>query len=188
MSKLGITRATATVELCTDMERVAEWERLVAELDAAKNKPQADMLNGNTEALRIAKEITAVEEATAASTVVFKIRALSRKRWAELQEAHPAREGDEQDAEYGVDVFPFINAVLAEPDAIVSVVNKATGEAVEFKGSDWPDTAAEISNGQWNEFARKVLVLNNGVVARPTSRAASLEMRRSETNSEQPDA
>src|SRR5690606_3094284 len=117
---------------------------------------------GNTEALRIAKEITAVEEATAASTVVFKIRALSRKRWAELQEAHPAREGDEQDAEYGVDVLPFINAVLAEPDAIVSVVNKATGEAVEFKGSDWPDTAAEISNGQWNEFARKVLVLNNG--------------------------
>lgn len=188
MSKLGITRATATVELCTDMERVAEWERLNADLAVAKNKPQTEMLNGNLEALRIAEQITAAEEAMAASTVVFTIRALGRKRWAELQEAHPAREGDEQDAEYGVDVFPFINAVLADPDAIVSVVNKASGEVVDFTGTDWPETAAEISNGQWNEFARKVLVLNNGVVARPTSRAASLEMRRSETTSEQPEA
>ena len=186
MSKLGIKRATVIVDLCTDMDQVAEWERLVDLLKAERAKPDNGMLAGNPEIRRLAAEITAIERAMDKNTLRFTLAAVTRKVWAEAVAAHPAREDNEQDAERGVNVSTFVDAVMAH--SIVSVTHKESGETVDFTGADWHEAADEMSNGQWEEFAAKVFLLNNGVVGRPTSRAASLVMRSSETSSEQPEA
>ena len=74
-------------------------------------------------------------------------------------------------------------------DAITGATRASDGEPVGgFTGADWPEVADEISNAQWQAFAFDLFRLNNGVTAGPTSRTASLVMRSSETNSEQPEA
>lgn len=184
MSKLGITRSTSTVRLCTDMGLAAQHESLQVALEEERTKPDSGMLVGNPEAKRLAAEITALEERMKASTVIVEHRALTRKRWVELMEAHPPREGNEQDAQFGVNVSTFVDAALA--DAITGATSASDGEPVEgFTGADWPETADDISNAQWQEFALDLFRLNNGVTTGPTSRTASLVMRSSETSSEQ---
>ena len=139
------------------------------------------------EAKQLAEEITALEERMKASTVIVEHRALTRKRWAELMAAHPAREGDEQDASFGVNISTFVDAALA--DAITGATRASDGEPVEgFTGADWPEAADEMSNAQWNDFARDLFRLNNAVTTGPTSRTASLVMRSSEKSSGQPEA
>ena len=187
MSKLGITRPTSTVRLCTDMDLAAEHENLSVALAEERAKPDSGMLVGNAEERRLAAEILALEERMQESTVVITHRALTRKRWADLTAAHPPREGDEQDAQFGVNISTFVDAALAE--AIEGAAHVTDGSPVDgFTGADWPETANDITNAQWQQFAFDLFRLNNGVTAGPTSRTASLVMRSSETNSEQPEA
>lgn len=186
MSKLGITRSTSTIRLCTNLDLAARHETLQNDLAAEKAKPDTGMLNGNPEARRIAAEITSLEEQMRDSTVIVTIRALPRKRWAELLESHPAREGNETDAEFHVNISTFVDAAISE--SIESVTRASDGEAVDFTGADWPEAADEMSNAQWNEFALDLFRLNNAVTANPTSRAASAVMRSSEANSGLPAA
>ena len=187
MSKLGITRPTSTIRLCTDMGLAAQHETLTAALEAERAKPDSGMLVGNPEAKQLAEEITALEERMKASTVIVEHRALTRKRWVELMEAHPPRDENKDDEAFGVNVSTFVDAAMAE--SIESVAYASNGEPVEgFTGADWPEVADEISNAQWQAFAFDLFRLNNGVTTGPTSRAASLVMRSSEKNSGQPEA
>lgn len=186
MSKLGIKRSTSTVRLCVDLEARAEWERLQVALAEEQAKPDSGMLVGNPEAKRLAAEISALEEKMTASTVIVTTRALTRKRWAELVEAHPPRDENKDDEAFGVNVATFVDAAMAE--SIESVTRADDGEAVGFTGADWPEAADEMSNAQWNDFARDLFRLNNAVTTGPTSRTASLVMRSSETSSERPEA
>lgn len=183
MSKLGIKRSTSTVRLCTDLDLAAEHERLQVALAEEQAKPDSGMLVGNPEAKRLAAEISALEEKMTASTVIVTTRALTRKRWAELVEAHPPRDENKDDEAFGVNVSTFVDAAMAE--SIESVTRADSGEAVDFTGTDWPEAADEMSNAQWNDFARDLFRLNNAVTVGPTSRTASLVMRSSEKNSEQ---
>ena len=187
MSKLGIKRSTSTVRLCTDLDLAAEHERLQVALAEEQAKPDSGMLVGNPEAKRLAAEISALEEKMTASTVIVTTRALTRKRWAELVEAHPPRDENKDDEAFGVNVSTFVDAAMAE--SIESVTCASNGEPVEgFTGADWPEAADEMSNAQWNDFARDLFRLNNAVTTGPTSRTASLVMRSSEKNSGQPEA
>lgn len=186
MSKLGIKRSTSTVRLCTDLDLAAQHENLQVALAAERAKPGTEMLAGNPEARRLAEEITGLEAQMVASTVVVTLRALTRKRWAELVAAHPPREDNEDDAAYRVNVSTFVDAAMVE--SIEKVTRADNSEVVDFAGTDWPEAADEMSNAQWNEFAVDLFRLNNGVTAGPTSRAASLLMRPSEANSGQPEA
>ena len=187
MSKLGITRPTSTVRLCVDLEVRAEWETLMTRLLKEAGKPEGEMLVGNPDAKRLAQEAEALEKRMEESTVIVEHRALSRKRWAELVKAHPPREDSDQDAQFGVNVETFVDAALAE--AITGATRATDGTPVEgFTGADWHETADDISNAQWQEFALDFFKLNNGVVTGPTSGTASLVMRSSEKSSERREA
>ena len=86
-----------------------------------------------------------------------------------------------------MNISTFVDAALAE--AIEGAAHVTDGSPVDgFTGADWPETANDITNAQWQQFAFDLFRLNNGVTAGPTSRTASLVMRSSETNSEQPEA
>lgn len=180
MSKLGLTRPTQTVELCTNLGLVAEHERLSAALDAAKKDPgQADRLNSS--APGIANQIRDLETQMREHTVVFTLAALPRKEWTEFEAAHPKRPGNDLDETFNVNMDTFVDAVMAA--SITSVVSKGTGEPVDFTGADWAEESEGLTDGQWSDFALKVITLNRGVKTVPFSRAASAQTRRSEQNS-----
>lgn len=180
MSKLGLTRPTQTIELCTNLGLVAEHERLVDALEAAKKDPgQADRMVSTVPG--IAKEIRDLEAQMREHTVVFTIAALPRKEWAELEAAHPKRAGNQLDDTFNVNMDTFVDAVMEL--SIVSVTSKETGEPVDFTGADWAEESEGLTDGQWSDFALKAVTLNRGVKPVPFSRAASAQTRRSEQNS-----
>ena len=187
MSSPAFQRATSTIRVRENLSLVAQWETLNVQLGKEREKPDSGMLVGNPEAKRLAAEISALEEKMTASTVIVTTRALTRKRWAELVEAHPPRDENKDDEAFGVNVSTFVDAAMAE--SIESVTYASNGEPVEgFAGADWPEAADEMSNAQWNDFARDLFRLNNAVTTGPTSRTASLVMRSSEKSSGQPEA
>lgn len=167
---LTITRAETTVEVCTDLALKAQHEQAERALLEARR----DQKTMASEIVRqLAEQVRQLEQQMAAQTVVFTIRALPHKKWAEHEEAHPPREGVEEDKGLGVNSSTFFDAVM--PVSIVAVTRKSDGETVPFEpAADWPALADEISNAQYNEFALTVLRVNRGVTGAPFSSAASL--------------
>ena len=186
MSSPAFQRATSTIRVRENLSLVAQWETLNVQLGKEREKPDSGMLVGNPEAKRLAEEITALEDLMQESTVIVTHEALSRKQWTELVAAHPQREGVADDETWGVNVSTFVDAALrlVVTDAAYA---KSGARADRYTDPAW--TASEtLSNAQWNEFAFDLFRLNNTVTAGPTSRTASLVMRSSEKNSEQPEA
>ena len=98
---------------------------------------------------------------------------MPRKKWQEFEAASPEREGMKEDAQWGVNVSTFFDAVL--PPMIFAVQSKATGKPVDFDPAvEWLPLADEMTVGQFNEFALKALRLSRGNTGVPFSPAASL--------------
>lgn len=174
MSGLAIKRPEKTIEFCTDLALQAEWEAAGRELaDVAKRAAPDARMTGDSKAVRdLKKRIQELETTMLSSLVVFTLRALPRKRFVELEEAHPPREGDAADQHYGVNMATFIDAVMVEPGTLVSVADKTSGDTVDFTAKDWPALADDMSSGQWQEFALPLLRLNRGTVTPGFNRAA----------------
>lgn len=170
-----IKRNTATVELCTDLTLVGEHEALTEKVAENRKRGLSDArITGDPDAARIVE----LEKLMDASVLVFTLRALPRKRWVELQTAHPAREGDEIDAHYGVNIASFPDAAM--PESIESVVDKTTGETVDW--GTWDDLADQLSDGQWQAFAIKLMYINNARGEVPFSKAVSRKTENSAAN------
>ncbi|AEI11814.1 hypothetical protein [Cellulomonas gilvus] len=170
MSSLTIKRAEKAIDFCTDLALTARHEQLDAELGDVRKKRQT--LASHSEAELVA-QLRDLERQMAESTVVFVLRALSNKRWAEHEAAHPPRKGDAADEAYSVNLSTFVDAVM--PESIVSVTHKHDGSPVDFDpATDWMSLADEMSNAQFQVFALALLALNRGVTAAPFSLTASL--------------
>lgn len=174
MSGLAIKRPEKTIEFCTDLALQAQWEEAGRELaDTTKRAAPDARMTGESKAVRdLKKRIQELETAMLESVVVFTVRALPKKRFVELEAAHPPRDGDDADKHYGVNMGTFIDAVMVEPGTLVSVTDKTSGEAVDFTAKDWPALADDMSSGQWQEFALPLLALNRGTVTPGFNRAA----------------
>lgn len=182
-----IKRAEGIVEFCTDLDLRGEWEKASEDLRESRNALSDRWVDGAER--EAAEAVQALEKQMAESTLEFRIRAVPRKVWQETAAANPPREDNEADAAMGTNVSTFFDALLSMPGTIISVNEKSSGKVVDFDpATDWQQLADEMSDGQYSEFAQKVFDLNRGVVARPTSRAASLVMRGSEQNSKQQSA
>lgn len=183
---ITIKRAEGVVEFCTDLALRGEWEQAVDALNEARNTLSERWIDGAEK--EAAEAVQALEKQMAESTLSFRICAVPRKVWQETVAAHPPREDNAADEAMGTNVATFFDALLSMPGTIISV-NEASGKVVDFDPvTDWKPLADEMTDGQYSEFAQKVFELNRGVVARPTSRAASLVMRGSGQNSKQPSA
>lgn len=183
---IKIKRQRGYVEFCEDMSLQAAWEHANAELQEAQQKPQRTMNNPDLKAK--AQAVVDAENAMADSVLVFELEALSRKKWQEFEAANPPRPGNSEDETLRFDqskffdaVFTFVDAGSPEPHpTIVSVKRKKDGEPVEFNpATDWVSLADEMTDGQFNEFALKAILLNRGNAGVPFSRAASQLMERS---------
>lgn len=172
---ITLKRPTVAVELCTDLDLNAEHESLSAKLaDRNKRGVHDDRITGDPETARIVE----LERLMQDSVLVFTLRALPGKKWAELVAAHPPREDDAVDENFGVNISTFVDAAMVE--SVESVINKTTGETVKWAGADWAGLADEMSDGQWQAFGLRVMEVNRTRGAVPFNRAASRRMESSD--------
>lgn len=172
---ITVNRAKGTVEFCQDLNLQAEWEAATSALEDAKKNPSELMVNVPlTEAAARVREI---EQKMNDSVLVFELQASSRKVWQELETAHPPREGVKDDEAFSVNIASFFDAVLSQGaphPAIVQVTEKSTGNVVEFDPvTEWVPLANEMTDGQFSDFAIRVLGLNRNTTKSPFSLTAS---------------
>lgn len=186
---IKIKRQRGTVEFCEDMSKQADWERATEELRLAQEKPSVTLNNPDLQAK--AKAVTDTEVAMAENLLVFELEALSRKKWQEFEASHPPRPGSDEDEVLRVNVSSFFDAVLMFTDTdsaekhptIVKVTRKRSGRAVPFDPAvDWLPLADEMTDGQWQQFCFKLILLNRGNAGVPFSRAASQLMKPSDAS------
>lgn len=179
MSKLGIKRATTSVPLVTNLELLAEYDKASDVLEKLQKNARPDKMVGDTELRKAAQDVRALEDQMQDSTVLVKLRALKRTRWAELEEKHPAREDNDLDKRYGLNVDTFFDEAI--PECIVEATWKTSGKKVDLDPStDWAELADDMSDGQYAQFITAALALNRGAAAVPFSRVASVVIQGSE--------
>src|SRR5665647_2453934 len=164
---ITVTRPRKTVAFCTNLALRSAHEDAVAALVAAQQDaskdPRENPPQGVTQAAAAVRDL---EAQMRDHTITFVIEGWPRKRWVEFEEAHRPRKDNDTDKALMIDV--------SAPD----------GSKVEFDpATEWVPLADEMTNGQWEEFATAVLIVNRGVKAAPFSEAASRVIRVSEQTS-----
>ncbi|MCQ9367950.1 hypothetical protein NQ036_06790 [Brevibacterium sp. 91QC2O2] len=169
---IQIKRATRIVKLVTDLSLRAEYDQAVEDLDRARKATTTDnRLTGSTEARNAAQRVVDLEKAMDDSIVLVTLTALPSAKYEEIKEKHPAREDNDVDSRFGVNVDAFFPVAITE--SVVIVRAKATGETVEMEAGEWPQLLEDISNAQFSDFVDAVLELNQVSSEVPFSRLAS---------------
>ncbi|MEV1013781.1 MULTISPECIES: hypothetical protein [unclassified Micromonospora] len=160
-----------TVDICLRGDLQAEWEDLHrqladAEMAAAKDK----RLAGDAAVKAIGEQITAVQDQMRADTIVFRMRALSRKVWAELIKQHPPRKDNDEDQQLGYNVDTFM----------VALIRASTYSPDDLDDETWADLLDErITEWQFAQLQNTALALNVRKVDVPNSFAVSRQTRAS---------
>jgi hypothetical protein len=143
-------------------------EQLEAELAEAEEADRRDnSLGGGGRARKVAEQIRDLEDEMRDHTHVFALRALPRKAFRDLVEAHPLREDNSDDKAFGVNMatfpVPLIAASCTDP--------VMTAEQVE-------ELLEVLTEGQMLELFMTALQLNRAKVDVPKSFAASEVLER----------
>lgn len=160
------------VSVCTRLDLAGEWQRLAQDVAARKLKAVADPRLAGDGTDDLVQQMESLREQVEAATVVFRLRALRRKQWLDLVEAHPARQGDEEDARMGVNREAFLPALV-----------RASTIAPELTDETWTallDPDGELLTvQQWRQLWRACWDLNVQQVDLPFSVAGLLPSRSS---------
>jgi hypothetical protein len=147
------------VPMCLRGDLVAAWQSLERRFKQA-NEVDEDTLASATsaEARDLAQQMADLEEQMRASTRVFQLEGLPRRKWREHLKAHPP--GEAEETVFNGETFP-VAAVAA-----CTVVPKMTIAQAE-KLND------RLTNGQWDTLFAHIWAMNNSKVDVPFSLAAS---------------
>jgi hypothetical protein len=160
------------VPVCTRGDLVAEWKRLAQELTEAKARDIADprLAGGATAAL--VERMEGLRGQVEASTVEFRLRALPRKRWSELADAHPPRK------EAGGAVHPDDQALGVNRETFLPALVRASTVEPKLRDETWQallDAEGELlGEQQWRRLWRACWNLNMTEVDVPFSVAGLL--------------
>lgn len=142
-----------TVAVCTRLDLVAQWRQLGQELAATRLQAAADPRLAGDGTGDLLQRMEALREQVEAATVTFRLRALSRKRWLDLVERHPARPAEEEDVRMGVNRDTFLPALI-----------RASTVSPELTDETWTallDPDGELlTTQQWRQLWRACWNLN----------------------------
>ncbi len=158
----------ARVKLVLRGDLAAEHERLVDEIEQARERGASSLAGKGTAALE--EQLRAIEAEMQDSVVVFLLRALPRAKrpgdnrptWLELTTQHPPRISDgamdPRDRLAGgvnSETFPepLVRASIIEPDDITD--------------DDWPDLVGSLTQKQFDDLVDTAWNLNRGEVDIP---------------------
>lgn len=164
-----------TVPICLRGDLVAEIERLDRELVTASGTASTGMEDG-AHLRELAERIEALRAEMAGDDAnhTFVLRALSGPAYRQMKAEHPARLDEQgqvvaEDRITGANVdtlaVPLLRACCVDP-----VLDDATWRAVE----------PVLTDGQFDDLVNAALLVNQGRVSVPFSRAASKVMRSTE--------
>lgn len=153
---LQIKRARKVVDFYPDQAVALEVEAAQKALDEAVGTDRR--LNPSKAEREAQKALDEVKASAAGSVLEIELEALPRKRWAEVEEAHPERKGDKVDEAYSINWDTFLAEVL--PKSVVAVRARESREPVEVLPEEWVGVLDEISDGQYQLLAMAVLALN----------------------------
>lgn len=172
------------VPVCTRADLVAEWKRLAQELTEAKAQDLADprLAGGATAAL--VERLEGLRGQVEASTVEFWLRALPRKRWSELADAHPPRKD-------GGKVHPEDEALGVNRETFLPALVRASTVEPKLRDETWQallDGEGELlGEQQWRRLWRACWALNMTQVDVPFSVAGLLTSPASGSGSGSPE-
>ncbi|HEY0700934.1 MAG TPA: hypothetical protein VGD43_24385 [Micromonospora sp.] len=164
-----------TVDICLRGDLQAEWEDLHRQLAEAEAKAGADnRLNSASkrDVKAVAARIEAVEEEMRAETLVFRLRALSKRAWGDLLKKHPPRRNNDEDAVLGYNPDEFFPAAI----------RACTYSPDDLDDETWRELLDDrLTEYQFGALQNAVMALNVRKVDVPNSRAASRILRTSES-------
>lgn len=165
-----------TVPICLRGDLVAEIEQADRELVDAGSLPSAGGMEDGARLRELAERIEALraEMREDDNNHVFVLEALSGPKYRALKAEHPPRLDDNgeviaEDRTTGANVD-----TLAEPLLRACCVDPVLDDAT------WRTVEPVLSDGQCNELITAALLVNQGTVRVPFSRAASRVMRSTE--------
>jgi hypothetical protein len=167
---ITITRPTQPVDLWTD---AAAFARLIAaetDLAAALQEARTDPREGgSTRVAELRALARQIAEDAAVTVLTFTLSGMPAKAWAEIEGAHPPREGNKTDEFYNINTDTFLDAAITHPDTVVAVVWKQSGKSEPFTpATDWPALAEQLTKGQIEGFKVPVLTVNGRSVEAPS--------------------
>lgn len=167
--------------VCVDPDLVTEYERLVGSRDAAKQAGKTSLAGAATAELD--DQIAAIQSQMDEKIVVLRLRALSRRRWAELKSEHLPRRDEEKNV-VPEDLFLGVNSeTFFEPLIHESIVGpELDAETVQLLIDE------KLTDAQWNDLTTAVWNLNEKKVSVPFSLAASPNRKTSGSRSKRPNA
>jgi hypothetical protein len=171
--------AERTIRLCLRGDLQARFEELDRQLRRARETEPSSLAGSGAPA--IAAQIEALRGEMEQSSVTFRLRALPRRRYQALTEAHPPRRDPDgkiipDDAEQSVNTstfwFALARACVVEPTMDDGQYSRLVDEV--------------LSNGQFEALAVGALAVCRGAVDVPFSLAASEILRTSGGGSSAP--
>lgn len=144
------------VSVCMRGDLAREHDALVAELEALSD--DESLAGASEDAVALAEQIRVVEEEMAASERTIVVRAMGRRKFKELLDAHPAK--DAQAGQFNPDTFPreLLAACAVEP---------------RMTPTDADRLFDVLSTGQVEELFAAAWFVNQGATRVPFSKAAS---------------
>ncbi|KAB2347354.1 hypothetical protein [Actinomadura rudentiformis] len=164
------------VSICLRSDLALQHEELEGRLEAARTADQQNTLAAGGQARKIAEEIQALEEQMREHTHRFVFRGIPRRRYRDLMEQYPPREGNKDDALFGADNSTFPHALIAA----CCIDPVMTRDQVE-------ELCEVLTDGQVLELFGCALALNRGLVDVPKSVAASAILAKPAPRSRQPE-
>lgn len=162
-----------TVELCLRGDLVAEVEDLERRLAAAQAADRPGMLTSGAEARRLAEQIEQLRTQMRDASVTFRLRAMHRREWRALLDAHPPRRDEHgqllQQDTIGLNSATFFDALIR-----ASVVEP------QLTDQQWELLFDRLTSRQYDDLHSTAWRLNRNEVDVPFSHAASAILRTSE--------
>lgn len=171
---ITVKRAQRTFELVTDLTMLDRIDELSAAL-ATESTTLADPAKS-----KAARELKAIEKKVDDTTLVFTLRAVTAREFAEAQEAGRVEKDDQHPD--GLDWFKVVRELA--PAATVSVKWKPGDVAAFDPDADWPELLDSMSDFQVAELLSVIVGLGRETGAGPKAAFARLSStpRRSAKN------
>ncbi len=175
----------AVVPICMRGDLAAEHELAERELKQAQ-RTAADSITGNGVG-EIAERIEGLEAQMREYTANFRLRALPKRKWRALVDAHPPRRGEDNEIldedGLGVDSSTFfvdmIMACLVDPvlddDDRIALFGHSPAEEAALKAEGREDEIHDgfLTDKQFDDLWEKAWALNRREISIPFSLAAS---------------
>lgn len=158
------------VPICLRGDLRAEWEELERQLQEARRSPRSSMADDGGRA--VAEQMAELEKRMQSATVTLRLRALPRREWKKLIEAHPPQ--SDADKRVGVSQATFYDALIARCLVEPEITAEQLARMLDV-----------ITSGQYDQLAEAAWGLNRRDVDVPFSPTASRITRNSDETSRQ---